>query len=306
MGWSKGCRAFGLTSVLVTSSPAPGQTGPAISVQCPALGPDQSDELAARARLLISSSPSSARPNEVALRCSADRAELYLDGTSAGPIDRRHGLVEGALDTLESALEPSARPSGPGAEPAAPRTPELPRSRRDPPGAADVQPGPAKEHRRKRLAAGGIGPGVAFEPLPAPLDADIGPRLDLAIGVGQLALFASESLRFALGSGTDAEVFDAQVGIAWGAPFEPSASLGVLGLVGLQWLALADGRQTLRTPTVAAGLRTALGAGPAAVWVGLDGVIRTRPQRSESPTPIAMDSASLVVSVGGFLLADRP
>jgi len=293
-------------SVLLFAVAVSGQSVTAIVVACPALDPAQNDELGARARLLIQASPDPVRPERVQLHCTPDQTTLYVDRTEPVPVDTYRGLIEGALDALEGELERRAagrsppkhlRQTAPAPSQVEDGLPALPPSLLPTEGATQRPP--------RGTDAGGLGVGVGFEPLPPPLDACIGPRLDIAVGVGQLAAIATESYRLGLGGGPKSELFSAQVGIAWGAPFDPESTFGVLTLVGWEWLALPRRDQTLRTPTVATGLRAAMNAGPVNVWVGVDGVMRLSPQRSVEPSLLTLERFSVLSSVGGFLLADR-
>jgi hypothetical protein len=299
---------------LAVASAARAQSAAELLIDCPELGRAQADEFRARARLLINSSRAPHQPGRVQLRCTTEGTELVLDQSDVAPVDRRQGIVEGALDALEAALErgsvranagqPSSRVDVRRARGATPAHAEAP---------GDLPSGPPVEnatHWRERSAGrvrpwaiGGLGLGFELEPLPTPLDVGTGPRLDVALGAGRVALVASESLRLAVGREPDAKLLDARAGVGFGAPFASGEHWGAVALVGLQWLVLPGRDQTLQTHTLGLALRSATELGPTNVWLGLDGLLRTSPQRSEQGTPIALPSASVVLCVGGFFVA---
>jgi hypothetical protein len=145
--------------------------------------------------------------------------------------------------------------------------------------------------------------GLTVEALPKPLDFGIGPRLDVALGAGRVALIASEALRLAVGAEPDAKLIDAQAGVGYGAPFGSSEHWGVAVLLGLEWLVLPGRDRTLRTHTLGLAVRSATELGPTNVWLGLDGSLRTSPQQAEDGTRIALPSASLLLCTGAFFVA---
>jgi hypothetical protein len=312
-GSPKGRRAgWVAASLLAVSSPARAQSATEILIDCPELRPAQADEFRARARLVINSSQAGRQPRRVQLHCTFEGIGLSLDQAAAAPVDKRLGIVEGALDALETALErgpagaDTARKSAQVDAPRGRPTPLPARTRR---GTRSERPDGSAERRRRARAVrpwaiGGLGLGLTFEPLPAPLDFGIGPRLDVALGAGRVALVATEALRLAVGPEPDAKLLDAQAGLGYGAPFASGEHWGAAVLVGLQWLVLPGRDQTLRTHTLGLDLRSGTELGPTNVWLGLDGVLRTSPERSEDGRRIALGSTSVVLCVGGFFVAE--
>ena len=316
-GSPKGRRAgWAALSLLAASSAARAQSATELLVDCPALRPAQADEFRARARLLINSNRAGRRPLRVQLHCTAQSIRLLLDATGVVPVDRRQGIVEGALDALEAALErrSTAANAGQASSHADTRRARhtAPPARAEPqrdvssgsPEQSATRPRERSAGRVRPWAIGGLGLGLELEPLPAPLDFDMGPRLDVALGAGRVALVASEALRLAVGPEPGAKLLDARAGVGYGAPFASGAHWGAIAQVGLQWLVLPGRDQTLQTHTLGLAVRSATELGPTNVWLGLDGMLRTSPQRSENGTLIALSSASLVLCVGGFFVAE--
>lgn len=109
-----------------------------------------------------------------------------------------------------------------------------------------------------------------------PVDFGLGPRVEVGVGSGALALVLCETLRFGMGKDVDTLVFDTQGGLAWGAPFQPAHQFGLLLLGGMEWFTEfgGDGLQTESTATVTVGGRISQRSGGVAFWVGADGIYR--------------------------------
>jgi hypothetical protein len=316
-GSPKALRAgWAAVSLLAVSSAARAQPATELVIDCRELRPDQADELRARARLLIDASPTGRRPQRVQLSCTAQGLELLLDQTDLVPVEGRQGIVEGALDALEAALQRRSVPAKTDQQPspvdAGPHHQTSLPARARPGRAVSASPPvqraqPRREHAAEGVrpwAIGGLGLGLNLEPLPEPLDSALGPRLDVALGAGRVALVASEALQIAVGPEPGAKLLDAQAGVGYGAPFASGEHWGVVARVGLEWLVLPGRDQTLQTHTVGLALRSAMELGPTNAWLGLDGTLRTKPQRSEDRTLIALPAFSVALCVGVFFLAE--
>ncbi|MBN1611974.1 MAG: hypothetical protein JW940_35410 [Polyangiaceae bacterium] len=302
-------------AVLAVSSAARAQSATQLLIDCPELRTTQADEFRARARLLINSSRTEHRPQRVQLHCTVEGIRLLLDQTDAAPVDRRLGIVEGALDALQAALDRRSVAAEAGRNPspvearhtrhtAPPARTVLRRDVSSEPHDPRVQRLRERSAERVRpWAIGGLGLGLTLEPLSTPLDFGIGPRLDVALGAGRVALVASEALRLTVGPEPDAKLLDAQAGVGYGAPFAYGEHWGAMIVVGLQWLVLPTRDQTLQTHVVGLALRSATELGPTNLWLGLDGLLRTSPPRSDDGTPVVLPPASLLLCIGGFFVA---
>jgi hypothetical protein len=287
-----------------------------IELACARLTPAQSDELIARARLLLGAS-TRATPRSLSVECDAGAALLRWrnDADEKIPIDEEGGLLEGALDaierrlaeeelphTLDSVLLDEMRPP-PRPEPSRLEVPTFdpPRRRRRLPPAFEV---------RRRPGVGGLGLGLVIAGAPEPLAVTYGPRLDIAAGSGSWALVLSESFHVGAGASFNTLIFDLRAGVAYGAPFVGSMRFGAVLLGGYEWLSAygeSDGPnslQTASTPTLGLGLRAAETVGKTAFWGGVDGTYRFDPERIGAPFDVSLDRGSVAFSAGVVLLVD--
>ena len=99
---------------------------------------------------------------------------------------------------------------------------------------ATAQRGPRSD-RDPPASVGGLGFALVGEYWSEPVDFGLGPRVEVGVGSGALALVLCETLRFGMGSDVDTLTFDTQGGLAWGAPFQPAHRFGLLLLGGLEW-----------------------------------------------------------------------
>jgi hypothetical protein len=230
----------------------------------------------------ISGAPEAAPPNG-----SARAAWIVWEGeqTERLKVEEGPNLVEALLDTVEEQLaRQSERP-----EPADPAAEDKPRS---PPPASPLELPPLDRPLRPRpesddsassvsartppASVGGLGFAVVGEYWSDPVDFGLGPRVEVGVGSGALALVLCETLRFGMGSDVDTLTFDTQGGLSWGAPFQPAHRFGLLVLAGMEWFTEfgGDGLQTESTPTLMVGGRVSQRSGGVAFWAGIDGIYR--------------------------------
>lgn len=244
----------GLAATLAGSAGA--QT---LRLGCERLDPERRDELRARMRLLLRSARRSA-PSAVELRCDETTAWLVYEAgfRERIPVDEGNGLVEGALDALEARL---ARPQ--------PRSPGPLRPRSD----TSSWRAPRRDAAEAQELGGGAGLGLGVEPSPFCW----GPRVDLGLPVGRLAVVATHSLRRAPG---DTLLVVGEAGLALGAPYATRWPVGVVATAGMEALSVASsvggpagsrGERWDTTAVASLGLRGALRVDRTALWIGVDG-----------------------------------
>ena len=157
---------------------------------------------------------------------------------------------------------------------------------------------------------GGLDLGVTFEPLPAPLGAAIGPRLQVGVGSGAFAVVLGETLRLDTAAPFNALVFDVQGGVSLGAPYAPDYRVGAVLLAGWEWLSAfgegagPDGLQTDSSPTLSLGLRTSLRLGAYSPWLGIDAIYRIDPPSLGAPFAAHTERFSVLGTIGIVLLVE--
>jgi hypothetical protein len=226
------------------------------------------------------------------------------------PIDEASGIVEGALDAIETRLTQPKTPlrapapapvSGWGNPSIGGDDPTLPKF--------DAPERPVAHSPAERELEGGIGLGLATEVWDGALLA--GPRLDVGIATGRkLAFVIGEGARFGTGTPDLGEVmlFDLQAGIAFGAPYQARSDFGAVLLGGAERLAVSSGRFAeggvwAWCATLSAGARASIALGPFDAWMGLEGILRSRTIQTDGPSGVSIPSLSMLVSFGAFLPA---
>ena len=281
-----------------------------VEVRCARLDGEAAAELRARARLTLRAAPEP--PRAVALECGGGEAWLLWEaaGSERLSVDESAGLVEGALRAIEQRLDRDEGRDAP--------TEELTVTSR--PGeslalAADPEPtfertAPRSEAARDRHA-GGVAAGLDLEPRSsAPA---LGPRLDLGVGVGKVALIATQALR--LGTTDATYLFDTRLGFGWGAPFAVRRWFGVEAFGGVQGLSgvgrevTTPGRRSDSTLVLGAGARVALMRAVVAPELGLDLSWRTRTLKLDEPYDLELSRWQVGMSLGvayRVTAAERP
>jgi hypothetical protein len=307
-----------LLALLGAASPA---SASEVKFQCERLSPAQAEELAARMRILLHAADPEKAPRTVTLVCEPGGSHLDWQGppNERVPVDDQAGLVEGALDALESRLAQTraARESEPppkSAPPAGGPPATKPSPLELPPGLGGVESphdAAAKPRPASRSpAVGGLDLGVSFEPLPQPLGLAIGPRLHVGVGTGALAIVLGETLRLETGAPFNALLFDVQGGVSLGAPYAPDYRVGAVLLAGWEWLSAfgegagPDGLQTDSSPTLCLGLRTSLRLGAYSPWLGVDAIYRIDPPSLGAPFAAHTERVSVLGSIGLLLLVE--
>jgi hypothetical protein len=215
---------------LAVSSGASSAAALEIGVRCDRLRESEVEELAARARLILKANQIEPSSRSVLVGCTPTTSWVEWAGPTRArriDIDEQQGIVEGALDALESLLRSVPPQPEPARETAPPEEPAAP-------GAGTPSP-------RDPTSPGGLGLGASGEPIGSG-DLAIGPRLDVGFGTGAFAGFATEGVRFTTGA-SGAVLIDTQLGASWGAPFAPRHPFGAAVSLGFEWLtaALAGG-----------------------------------------------------------------
>jgi len=294
-------------------------------VRCPDLPVTETGELQARARLLLSSAGfDSAR---VGIECDASGTWLVWTDGSRTTIDVHSGVVEGALDAIESRVS-SARseraagknasssvpePVPPGLE--APDPTAIAEGSRE--GAASVQEGDAgKAGAAKNSVAvagprapleGGVSVATSAEFWSATLG--VGLRVDVGVGIGDhLAVVLGQAARLGVPAPHDGEitVYDLQAGFAVGAPFRSRSGLGLVLLGGAERLAVSNsgfGSNGFWTwaATAMLGARASVQAGAVDLWVGADVALRSQSLDVKSGNAPGGGAAEGVPGVSGSL-----
>jgi hypothetical protein len=273
---------------VVVSAPGIAAAGfPDVSVECARLSPGQDDEFLARLRLLLRTADPEELPEKLHAECSARAAWIVWEGeqTERLKVEEGRNLVEALLDTVEERLsrrrekeeapEPTPEEKPRSNPPASPlELPPLDRPLRPRPESDDSAG--SSSTRTPPASVGGLGFAVVGEYWSEPVDFGLGPRVEVGVGSGALALVLCETLRFGMGSDVDTLTFDTQGGLAWGAPFQPAHRFGLLVLGGMEWFTEfgGDGLQTESTATLMVGGRVSQRSGGVAFWAGVDGIYR--------------------------------
>jgi hypothetical protein len=316
----EGCAAAVSVALLLV---APSVRASSVDVRCPDLPVTETGELQARARLLLSSAGyESAR---VGVECDASGTWLVWTDGSRITIDVHSGVVEGALDAIESrvssarderaragkeALPPSPEPTPPAGE--SPDSSGLGQGSRE--GAAgNKEDDVAKPERDNKTAAvvgarapleGGISVGTTTEFWGSTLG--IGLRVDVGVGVGdQLAVVIGQGGRLALPKPRDGEItaYDLQAGFAIGAPFRSRTGLGLVLLGGAERLGVSDwGFQStgywVWAITGTLGGRASVQVGSVDLWLGADVALRSKTLELKGGADEAVPSLSGSLSLG--------
>jgi hypothetical protein len=314
--WGGRSRAVGQAALVIVISVAIALPAHAQRIErdCSRLAVHQWEELEARLRVLLAGHEAQAL--SVNLRCDELSAAVALSdvaGTGELPIADAGDLVEGTLSVVEAEL--ARRAAGPSSEPESAvgqgesqtkpatlehETPEL--GDPAPPTPAPANAAPRTESASTSLS-GGIGLSLGAETWRSATPA-LGPRLQIALGRGELCVVAVESLAFGRLEPYSALSFSTELGLSWGAPFAAAMPLGAKVLVGYEWLSAAENEaapaQTSGVMTIALGVQGALNAGPVSLWAGPD--LRVRLARSElgPPLSVGLPSYSVLVQAGVF------
>ena len=271
-----------------------------VEVGCDRLSEEEQEELRARARLTLGTRLSPSASGVIQFRCDVRQAWWHssVAGLPSMRVDARPDLVEAALEALEQRIQttpnetvedPSSDEPTPAAEPNLRLRESIPEDRARP----SPQPG-------------GLGVSVTAETRSGTLA--VGPGFELGVGSGDWVGAVSESVRWESREST--LLWDARLGLGWGAPFAPERRLGLVASVGLQGLSVvgrdpgAKGDANGLAPIAGLGLRGSLRWGRTAAWVGLDGGYRLQPLEVGAPFQLSLPRAFVTLTVGVLMLAD--
>jgi hypothetical protein len=275
-----------LGGAFVVSAPGTAAAFPDVSVECSRLSPGEDDEFLARLRLILRTADPKALPEKLHAECSARGAWIVWEGeqTERLKVEEGPNLVEALLDAVEERLSRQReRPEPHEAADAEEKPHPEKQSPLELPPLEPLRPRPESDEsaaspsdRNPPASVGGLGFAVVGEYWSEPVDFGLGPRVEVGVGSGALALVLCETLRFGIGNDVDTLTFDTQGGLALGAPFQPSHRFGVLVLGGMEWFTEfgGDGLQTESTATLMVGGRVSQRSGGVAFWAGVDGIYR--------------------------------
>ena len=241
------------------------------------------EDLFARANRLLSEGGMPAA--SLGLECDPTGAWLiWVDGSRA-LIDQGRGVVQGALDLIQSRLA----------------------------GASSADEGTAKSatgetHADKHGTEGGLGLATVAQ-FWSGSSLGIGPRLDVSVGPpGKFAFLLGEEALFGTGSGSSGlVVFDFQGGAAYGAPFKSRTGLGVVAMLGAERVSASHDNSSNGLSSWALtgnlGARASLAWSSTNIWLGADLLVRSSDFQTGGPSPVSIPSASFVLSLGCFIPA---
>jgi len=281
--------------------------GSSIDVHCAQITATERGELQARARLLLSSTGFEEARVEVI--CDEHGAWLVWTDASRSAIDTSSGIVEGALDAIESRLMTARRQQGQQGGVPAPRTPpsapppaavaatDASRSPTGPMPDAALKPDEAQSGSElseskgsvlgmgsREAIEGGVGVATTTELWSGSSPLGVGLRVDVGVGIGdQFAVVIGQAARIGLPqpSSGAVTVWDLQAGLAFGAPYRARTGFGLVLLGGAERLALANsGFGSSEIGVWAAigslGVRGSVQTGAIDLWMGVDVLVRSQ------------------------------
>ncbi|HMR76151.1 MAG TPA: hypothetical protein PKD61_13590 [Polyangiaceae bacterium] len=291
-------------ALVASAQPSP-RKAPLVQTTCAQVSAEQADELASRIALTLSAqSAQTELPRSVVVACDDSRAWVIWDVPPAELLKVAPGpqFIESVLEAIEARLRQGKAPEAnaePTPNPASPTAPEpIPES-------SPQTAGPAPQTVRQ-FTHGGLSLGASIELLPEPLSPPLGGRFDVGVGLGLLSIVLSESAR--IGSAPRGPTFgyDVGVGVGWGAPYDARHNVGAKALIGVDWFSVNG---TAADSAIASGVAEVGGVGALyvsdyALWFGLAGRYRMRPQTYGSPLNLELPHFTAMLSVGGAVLVN--
>jgi hypothetical protein len=276
-----------------------------IDVDCVRLTQKQTDEMRARAKLILRSAETP--PRSLLVACDAERAWIVWDGPPLEllQVKQSDDVVESTLDALDSRLRSGPKPATDSPSQPSPEQPHpLPKpTPNETPTFGAVWREPTEPRPIPVRNIGGLGVGLAVEYLPKPINPAVGPRLDIGVGWNQFSLSLAESARFGAVDGGDRTFFyDLSAGVGWGAPFATELAVGVLLSSGVEWFNV--GSHTVTTGITSLGLRGTLPIGALAITAGVEGRLRFSPQYIGDTVDVHMPRFSALFLLEGVLLVE--
>jgi hypothetical protein len=245
------------------------------------------------------------------LECDSTGAWLvWVDGSRA-PIDQSRGIVQGALELIQSRLAADRyaatypAPAYPPSEIASPTSSEHVDAARDE-GTPKIETGGTST---RGGTEGGVGVSTVAQFWSGSSAVGFGPRLDVAVGpAGKFALLLSEDALFGTGSeGSGAVMFDFQLGASYGAPYKTRTGLGVIAMIGAERVSASNDNaangQSMWAFTGNLGARGSVPFQSANLWLGADLLLRSDDFQTGEPSPVTIKNASFVLSLGCFFPA---
>ncbi len=269
-----------------------------VEIRCARLDQEQQIELRARVQLTLHAVPDP--PHRVGVECSAEEAWVVWEAAAVErwTVDESRGVVEGVLDLLEQHLNRDEGRDAPQVPSVTPPTGETLALTHDPEPRFESPPPP--DRRLRPLPAGGVALGLDAEPRRD--SAALGARLSLGAGFADLAVVATEAVRFGTRDGS--HLFDSRVGCGWGAPFAAGRAVGVELFGGVQGLAGAGrevstpGQRTDSALLVGGALRLAEPRGALAPQLSADLVWRAHRLRLDEPYDVSLSRWQVGVTLG--------
>lgn len=291
-------------ALVASAQPLP-RKAPLVQTTCAQVSAEQADEMASRIALTLSAqSAQTELPRSVVVACDDSRAWVIWDVPPAELLQVARGpqFIESVLEAIEARLRQGKAPEA-NAEPTP--TPASPTAAEPTPEASPQTGGPAPQTVRQ-FTHGGLSLGASIELLPEPLSPPLGGRFDVGVGLGLLSIVLSESAR--IGSAPRGPTFgyDVGVGVGWGAPYDARYNFGAKALIGVDWFSVNG---TAADSAIASGVVEVGGVGALyvsdyALWFGLAGRYRMRPQTYGSPLNLQLPHFTAMLSVGGAVLVN--
>ena len=239
---------------------------------------------------------------------------VWVDGSRAH-IDQSRGMVQGALDLIQSRLAAdrfaAAHPAGDQGQPYVAAPGDESPAGLPPDNATTVssEAGSSGETSGARHGTeGGLGLATVAQ-FWSDASMGFGPRLDVSVGPpGSFALLLSEDALFGTGSGGSGVVlFDFQIGAAYGAPFKTRMGLGAVAMLGAERISASHDNSSNGLSSWALtgnlGARASLPWSSVNVWLGADLLLRSNDFQTGGPSPVSIPSTSFVLSLGCFVPA---
>lgn len=256
-------------------APAASATDSHVENRCTRLSASEYEELDARVQLLLTSEGSGRTPPAVV--CDAESARMEW-GERRFPIVGKASLVDEVVDIVERELhdpqrKADAHPKTAETAAVAAGQPMLQAGAGAPPPVPPVgRPAAPRALRAVDARGGGVALSVETELPSGSLPYAIGPAIDFGVAAGPIIFGGREAFRWTT-SERQLVLMDFEGLIAFGAPFDPDAWLGLMLRGGAEWMIAypaGNSNQAVVAPAMAAGLRVAHSFGAVGLWVGAD------------------------------------
>jgi hypothetical protein len=218
-------------------------------------------------------------------------------------VNRGPQFTEAVIEAIEARLRRGAPTRADARLPAPTQTTKpapVPQQPETPPRSSS---GPVPQVARQ-FTHGGLALGGSIEVLPEPLSPALGGRFEVGVGVGAVSFVLSESARVGSAPRGQSFGYDVGAGVAWGAPFDARYNFGAKTLIGVDWFSAsgATANSASSSGVVELGGVAAAYVSDYALWFGIAGRYRMRPQTFGSPQNIELPHFSAMLSAGGAIL----